>query len=157
MSGPEERENKEVMKMKKYEFVDEVKVAFGITLRRIRALISFSDVKAGDLGGFIEKEDNLPQSGDAWVYGDAQVCGNAWVCDNDAIFCISGIGSRGGTSTFFLCKDKKIRVSCGCFFGDLNEFAAKVQKTHGDNRHGEVYRLAIEMAKAHIIIPADEE
>lgn len=149
--------------MKKYEFVDEVKVAFGITLRRIRALISFGDVKAGDLGGFIEKENNLSQRGNAWVYddaqvyNDAQVCGDAWVYGNDAMFCISGIGSRGGTSTFFLCKDKKIRVSCGCFFGDLDEFAAKVQKTHGDNHHGEVYRLAIEMAKAHIIIPTDEE
>lgn len=41
-------------------------------------------VKAGDLGGYIEKEENL--SGNAWVSGDAQVYGNAWVCD-DALVC----------------------------------------------------------------------
>jgi hypothetical protein len=32
----------------------------------------------------------------------------------------------------------------------LDEFAAAVQKTHGDNTHAKVYRLAIEMAKERI-------
>lgn len=45
---------------------------------------------------------------------------------------------------------KKIKVIVGCFFGDLDEFAAAVQKTHGDNTHAKVYRLAIEMAKERI-------
>jgi hypothetical protein len=37
-------------------------------------------VTPGDLGGYIESENNLDQfSGDAWVYGDAQVFGDAWV------------------------------------------------------------------------------
>lgn len=95
-----------------------------VTLYRIMAVSDFSYVKAGEVGGFIEKEDNLSQDGESWVYGNAKVYGNA------QIFFVSGIGSRFGTTTFFLCKDKKIRAVCGCFYGDLDEFASKVQATH---------------------------
>lgn len=145
--------------MKKYELTSETKVVFGRTLHRIKALISFEGVNSGDLGGWIEKEENLDQYGNAWVFGNAQVFGNARVCGNaqvyeiGAIFWVSAIGSRNDTATFFACKDRKIRVKIGCFFGDLEEFAAKVQKTHGDNTHAKVYRLAIEMAKERIQIP----
>ena len=66
--------------MKKYELTSEfIIVASGIKLYRIKALISFANIEAGDLGGFIEKEENLNQHGDAWVYGDARVYGNARV------------------------------------------------------------------------------
>ena len=49
------------------------------TLYRIRALKDFGDVKAGDIGGFIEKERNLSQCGTCWVYDNAMVYGNAYV------------------------------------------------------------------------------
>ena len=65
--------------MKKYKFTDEVKIVAGVTLRRIRALTNFGDVEKGDLGGWIETEENLTQDGDAWVSGNARVSGNAWV------------------------------------------------------------------------------
>ena len=190
--------------MKKFELTAETKVFFGHTLHRIKALISFGDVNAGDLGGWIEKEENLSHAGNAWVsgnawvfgnaevfgnarvygdawvsgnaevfgnaevYGNARVCGNAGVFGNaevygdaaisgdamvnriGAIFWIGAIGSRNGTTTFFKCKDGKIRVMCGCFYGDIDEFAKKVRDTHGDNQHAKVYMLAIEMAKARI-------
>lgn len=46
--------------MKKYEFTGETKVAFGVTLHRIRALVDIrAGVKAGAVGGWIEKEENL--------------------------------------------------------------------------------------------------
>ena len=141
---------------KKFEFTGETKAILGNTLHRIRALISFGEVGAGELGGWIEKEENLDASGNAWVYGNAWVFDNARV-DGDArvykcgaIFWISNVGSRDDTATFFACRDKKIKVIVGCFFGDLDEFAAAVQKTHGDNTHAKVYRLAIEMAKERI-------
>ena len=41
--------------MKKYELTSETKVVFGRTLHRIRALISFGNVEAGELGGWVEK------------------------------------------------------------------------------------------------------
>ena len=59
--------------MKKYEFTGEVKLWLGRTLHQIRATVSFGSVRAGDVGGWIEKEENLSQNGDAWVYGNAKV------------------------------------------------------------------------------------
>ena len=148
--------------MKKYELTSETKVVSGTTLYRIRALRDFDFVKAGELGGFVEKEANLSQYNNAWVYGNAEVSGDARVSGNaevsgDArvsklgdIYWVGGIGSRNGTTTFFMCEDKKIRVSCGCFYGDLKEFAEKLKQTHGDNEYAKVYELAIEMAKVRI-------
>ena len=142
--------------MKKYELTSETKNVFGHILYRIKALSSFGCVSAGDLGGFLESEKNLSQNGDAWVYGnaevygDARVYGNAEVSEIGAIFWIGAIGSRNDTATFFRCRDGSIKVVCGCFFGNLDEFAKKVRKTHGDNDHAKVYMLAIEMAKIRI-------
>ena len=66
----------------KFELTTETKTVFGKTLFRIRALVDLSFVKKGDLGGFVEKEENLYAYGDAWVSGNAQVYGNAWVYGN---------------------------------------------------------------------------
>lgn len=71
---------------KKYDFTDEMKVFGDITLRRIIALRDFGDVKAGDKGGWIEKEENLSQDGNAWVCGNARVFGNAQVCDDARVY-----------------------------------------------------------------------
>lgn len=51
--------------MKKYELTSETKVFLGKTLYRIKALVQFGNVNAGDLGGWIEKEENLSQYGNA--------------------------------------------------------------------------------------------
>ena len=78
--------------MKKYELTKETLTYFGKTLYRIKALKDFSNVKKGDLGGFVESEDNLSQTGNAWVfgdakvYGDAKVSGNAWVHENAKVY-----------------------------------------------------------------------
>jgi hypothetical protein len=67
--------------MKKYELTDETKVEFGVTLHRIRALVDIErwEIKAGDLGGWIESEANLSQEHDAWVFDKARVSGEAQV------------------------------------------------------------------------------
>ena len=136
--------------MKKYELTSETKIVFGHVLYRIKALSSFGYVSAGDLGGFLESEKNLSQNGNAWVSGNAEVYGNAEVSKIGSIFWIGAVGSRNDTATFFRCTDGVIRVTCGCFFGNLDEFAKKVRKTHGDNDHAKVYMLAIDMAKIRI-------
>ena len=64
--------------MKKFELTSETKInIFGKKLFRIKALISFADVEAGETGGWVEKEGNVNQSGNAWVSGNAMVYGNA--------------------------------------------------------------------------------
>ena len=154
--------------MKKYELTGETINVFGKTLHRIRATRDFSNVHAGDLGGFIEDERNLSHDENAWVGGNARVSGNAWVGGNALvggnawvggnalvkgprdIYWISCIGSRNGTTTFFRNADNGISVACGCFYGTIDEFAAAVTKTHGDNEHARAYRHAIEIAKLRI-------
>lgn len=81
--------------MKKYELTAEFIEKWGKKLFRIKALISFGSVEAGELGGYVEKEDNLAQTGNAWVYGDA------WVSGNADYLLIGRIGSRFGFTTFF--------------------------------------------------------
>ena len=53
------------MENKKYKLRKDLVIEYGYyTLYRIEALNDFSNVKKGDLGGFIESEDNLSQEGD---------------------------------------------------------------------------------------------
>lgn len=68
---------------KKYEILkDHATTMNGSTIYRIKALKDFGDVKAGDIGGFVEKEENLSHEGPCWIYGDAMVYHNAKVKDN---------------------------------------------------------------------------
>ena len=140
----------------KYEFTGEVKVSYGRTLHQIRAKISFGNIAKGDIGGWIESEKNLSQEGNAWVFDNAEVYGNARVSGNASIMWISNIGSRSDTTTFFLGKKKEIIVNCGCFHGTIEQFREAVEKEHGDNLHGKMYRLAIEMAKLKLQSAANE-
>ena len=45
--------------------------------------------------------------------------------------------------------ERTVHVRCGCFYGTLEEFAAKVEEEHGDSQHGKSYKAAIEFIKAH--------
>src|SRR5574344_731065 len=74
------------MEEKKYELTDEILEWHGHILHRIKALKDFSHVKKGDLGGWIEKEDNLSQDFDCWVYDDAKVFDNARISIDAIIF-----------------------------------------------------------------------
>lgn len=144
--------------MKKYELTGETKEIGGKILHRIRALIDIPeyDVKAGDLGGWIEAEKNLSQNGAAWVTGEALVTGwarvmdSAWVMKSSDCITIGAIGSRDGTTTFYRCEDEKIYVSCGCFSGSIDDFAAKVKAVHAGTKHERTYLLAIALAKAQL-------
>ena len=57
-------------------------------LHRIRALRDVSaEVRAGDLGGFVESESNLSFEPDdtAWIFDDAIACNDAYV--DKGLFC----------------------------------------------------------------------
>ena len=94
---------------KKYEITNETHPNKK-NLKRIRALKDFSDVKKGDLGGFIESEKNLSHEGDCWVYGnaavgwDARVSGNAKVFGDAVVFWdarVSGNAEVSGDASVF--------------------------------------------------------
>ena len=158
--------------MEKYKFTGETKtidLPFGtVTLHRIKAVVEFGLVKVGDLGGWIEKEENLSHEENAWVcdnawvcgnakvydnalvYGNAKVCGNAKAFSADHVLVIGAIGSRNDFTTFFRDKDNEITVKCGCFLGKIDKFLEKVTQTHKDTKHALVYRAAVEVAKLQI-------
>ena len=81
---------------KKYELVKEDSIEFnGRTLYRIRALKDFTnkqctgsinEIKVGDLGGYVQSEENLSQNGQCWIFDNAAVYDNGMICDN-AIIC----------------------------------------------------------------------
>ena len=72
---------------KKFELTDKfVFNTFGIKLFQIKCTKSFKYAKEGDLGGYVEKDENLDQESDAWVSGDAQVSGDAWVYGNARVY-----------------------------------------------------------------------
>ena len=165
--------------MKKFELTANSKMHLGKKLFQIKALISFGNVEEGDLGGFIEKEDNLSQSGDAWVYGnawvygDAEVSGNAegsgnvWVFDNARVYgdawvygnarvygnadytTIKGFGRNCRNTTFFKSEDDDVKVVCGCFYGTLDEFRKKVKETHGDSKYATEYLMIADLMELH--------
>ena len=183
--------------MKKFELTSETKInIFGKKLFRIKALISFADVEAGETGGWVEKEGNVNQSGNAWVsgdamvYGNAEVSGDAWVSDNAEVYgnaevsgdakvygdaevygnakvsgnakvygnaevsdnadytTIHGFGTQFRTTTFFRCKDKKVRVACGCFFGTIPEFREQVKNTR-KGKIAEEYLMIADLMEKH--------
>lgn len=154
--------------MKKFELTAEfVTNVFGKKLFRIKALVAFGNVEKGELGGFIEKEDNLSHDGDAWVFGNARVSGNAQVSGDAQVYgnaqvsgdarvyddadyaVVKGFGRCFRTTTFFRCKDKILRVQCGCFYGDLAQFREIVKKTHGDSKYAKEYLAIADLMELH--------
>ncbi len=156
--------------MKKFELTSEfITNIFGTKLFRIKALCEFGNVKAGELGGFLEKEENLSNDGDAWVYGNASVSGDARVSGNARVYgdaevsgnarvsgnasvsgnagyaTAKGFGSEYRNTTFFRGKDGDIKVVCGCFYGNLEEFRTKVKETHKDTKKAKEYLMLADL------------
>jgi len=71
--------------VKKYELTNETISFENRKLFRIRALKDFGNVKAGDLGGYVESENNLSQEDNCWIYENARVYGNAEVSNDDIV------------------------------------------------------------------------
>lgn len=67
---------------KKYVLTSEEIYVDNYVLYRIKACRKFNDVRAGDLGGFIEYKSNLDNRDTCWVYKDAKVYGNAQITGN---------------------------------------------------------------------------
>ena len=140
---------------KKYKLTEETLEIDGHVLNRIIALRDFGEVKKGDLGGFIEKESNLADDwncwiyndavvyddaivcgyakvygyakvcGDAMVYGEAKVCGNAIVEKKSDYIVFKNWWSSGRYFTWTRSNDM---WSVGCFYGTGEELIKKAYK-----------------------------
>ena len=79
--------------MKKYELLEDDTITINggnIKLYRIKACIQLKlrdkTVNKGDLGGYIQCEDNLSHDGNAWIYDNALVYGFAMIYHNAQVF-----------------------------------------------------------------------
>ena len=158
----------------KYEFTGETKIVYGRTLRRIKAIVAIgSTVDPGEIGGWIESENNLSVSGNAWVSGNAKVHGNAKVYGNA---CVSGnamvsgnarvsgnadvygnakVYGNSGYMTFknswssgrwftYTASNKKWKV--GCFYGTGDEL---VRRAYSDSElSGKCYEAIVRAVEA---------
>ncbi|MCB2935823.1 polymer-forming cytoskeletal protein [Streptococcus suis] len=135
---------------KKYELVLDDTIGFwGWKLFRIRALISFGSVEVGDLGGYIEKEDNLSHDGNAWVsgnakvWGDAEVSGNAKVSELGDIIVFKNHWSSGRHFTYT--KSNKM-WKAGCFYGTGQEL---IEKAYRDSeKSGNHYKAYVDFVES---------
>ena len=103
-----------------------------------------ADLRGADLRGANLRDADLRDAdlrgADLW---DANLRGAV-----GKILSFGPIGSRQGI-TYVTKTERTIHVRCGCFYGTLEEFAAKVEEEHGDSQHGKSYKAAIEFIKAH--------
>ena len=135
--------------MKKYELlVDDTITFFGIQLFRIKALISFRGIEKGEIGGYVASENNLSQSGDAWVSGNAEVYGNAEVSGNarvygDADYIVFKNTWSSGRYFTYTKSNKKWRV--GCFYGNSDELVEKAYKD--SKKSGDFYKAYVEFVE----------
>lgn len=74
-------------------------------LFRVQALQSFSDVKAGEIGGLVSGEKNLSHNGTCWVYDDARVTGKAKVTGSAQIRDNAQVEENARVTAFARVKD----------------------------------------------------
>ena len=75
--------------MKKYEILMDKENTIeweARVLHRIRALKDFGNVKKGDLGGFVENENNLSHVGNCWIYNNAKAMDDSRVNDDSVMY-----------------------------------------------------------------------
>ena len=70
----------------KFSLTKNTKVEFGITFYQIKAEETRNGINKGDLGGWVEKKENLGNKDNAWIYDNALVYGNARVFGNALVF-----------------------------------------------------------------------
>ena len=172
---------------KKYELTGEfIEHWSGKKLYRIRALVSFGVVVAGQLGGFVESEKNLDQSlsgnawvyGNAWVSGNARVYGNAWVSGNARVYGNAEVYGDARIRSYAVISERKMifgATNVGSENGTLTVFNGKdgLIVTRGcftgtvdeflsksaevhDDKTKNEYKLLIEVAKSRILGVKDE-
>ena len=157
----------------KFELIENDSIEInGHKLYRIRALINFNNVNAGDLGGYVENEENLSQMDNCWIYDNAcvydiaKVYNNACVSDNARVFsnaCVFGSAhisddaiikkyddyivfkNTWSSGRYFTYTKSNKMWRVGCFYGSGDEL---IQKAYKDSENsGKNYELCVNQVK----------
>lgn len=127
---------------KKYIMTNNTKRYNHRILHQIQALTDFGNVKAGDLGGWIEKYTNLSQHGLSWVdknamvYGQAKIRGKAQITDNAVVYGTAVINEKAVIKDSAIVEDGTI--TCDAVISEQAEihhplaFVSGTIKLHGN-------------------------
>lgn len=141
--------------MKKFELATDIvtRNIYGRTLYCIRALKDTKWAQKGDLGGYVESEDCLSQSGDAWIAGETAVFkgsiveGNALV---DGMAKVSESRISGNAQISDAAVVQKSEVSGNAkIYGDAHVFCSKVSGNAEIYDQADLYDVQA-LDKAHI-------
>ena len=105
----------------------------------IEAIKSSADLSGANLGGAYLRDANL---GGAYLRG-ADLGDWGKLTTTRDLLIIGPIGSRQDYTTIYH-TTKGIFVACGCFRGNIDEFAEAVKKNHADNQHAHDYTALID-------------
>lgn len=135
--------------MKKYELLkDDTKIMSGRTLYRIKALRDFGNIEKGDLGGYIESENNLSYYGNAWVYDNARVYGNAEVFGDAVIKSTEDyivFKNNWSSGRYFTYTKSNKMWKVGCFYGTGEEL---IKKAYADSElSGKCYEAYVKFVE----------
>ena len=149
---------------KKYKLLtNEVLEWEGHFLYRIQALRDFGNVKADQLGGWIESGKNLSHFGSCWVsceakvFGNAKVFGDAWVADYAEVYDFAQVydnatvygkaqvfGDAKVCGNILVCDNAKV-------FGDIST-------TKNDSNMEKKYKVSIDITMStNIYVDAENE
>lgn len=101
------------------------------------------------LGGNVVVFGNAKIGGQISLNGEQWICGNASISHRRDCACIQGFGRTYRNTTFFRDQDGGISVSCGCFYGTLQEFREKVKQTHGESKLAKEYLMIADLMDMH--------
>lgn len=109
------------------------------------AIVAKADLREADLRGADLGEANLRE---ADLRG-ANLGERGKLIGKRPFFTIGPIGSRADYVQAWI-TDKGLMIRVGCFFGNREEFVAKLAKTHGDSLHGQEYQAALVLIDKHV-------
>ena len=140
---------------KKYELTDEILEVGGRVLHRIKALRDFGNVKKGDIGGWIECEDNLSHDDDCWVYEKADVYVKAEVYVEARVYGEAVIKSKSdyivfknwwSSGRYFTWTRSNDKWKVGCFYGTGEEL---IKKAYNDSEEkGREYEKVVKYVES---------
>ena len=105
---------------------------------RLRAALEIGVKRGANLGDANLRGANM---------GGANLGGDLMLVGDRPYFQLGPIGSESRTFEAFI-TNQGLRLRAGCFFGTRDEFAAKLNQTHGNNIHAREYTAALSLIDA---------
>lgn len=101
------------------------------------------------LNGNVRVFNKAAIGGSVMLTGEQWICGEAVVHNQQDCASVQGFGRVYRNITFFRDQEGGVSVSCGCFYGTLQEFREKVKQTHGESKIAKEYLMIADLMEMH--------